>query len=42
MVDTAAANTLDVLGVAAADLVGAHVTPVLTVEDWAESCRSVG
>lgn len=42
VVDTAAANTLDVLGVPAAELVGAHVTRVLAVEDWAEACQSVG
>ncbi|MFE2012602.1 ATP-binding protein [Streptomyces sp. NPDC059491] len=42
IVDTAAANTFDVLGRAAADLVGAHVTAVLAEEDWADACQSVG
>ncbi|WP_370531717.1 ATP-binding protein [Streptomyces venezuelae] len=41
VVDTAAANTLAVLGVPAEDLVGAHVTAVLSEEDWADACQSV-
>ncbi|MFD6418306.1 ATP-binding protein [Streptomyces sp. NPDC060194] len=41
IVDTAAANTDVLLGIAAADLVGSSVTRVLAPEDWAEAVETV-